>query len=648
MVSPQKALPVYASKKEILKAISSNTVTIVVGATGSGKTTQIPQYLLELSEKDKILCTQPRRVAAISIAHRVAEERNCEIGSLVGYSVRFDDKTSSETRLKYATDGMVIRELANDHILSRYKYLLIDEAHERTVATDVLLGVARQLAEQRTDSIRIIIMSATLDVDVFSAFFASAAPAEIDIPGRTFEVAHYYVNRPEPDYTEAAFAAVVQVHENEPRGDILVFMTGQEDIVGLATQLRELAKEVRLKSKDGDDLWVVPLFSALPYDQQRLVFKPTPKGMRKVVIATNIAEASITIPNLTYVIDSGLVKQRRFDPHTLFDTLSTVPISKASVRQRSGRAGRVGPGKVFHLYTRGGFLGLEDHTDPEIVRCDLAGQYLQLLAAGRNVLAFPFISPPPTDTKRTALRLLLKLGAIQHDSTVDPADATAMPFVLTDVGTKLAKFPLEPNHAMSLIAAHELGCLAGVLTVMSMLSVDNILAPPHAAATDGDDDRVRSARAAYASPYGDHLTMMRLYNAWEGEKQPNHWCKGVQLNPANLKKAKLIRTQLEDVAKKNLVDSTAGLTQHSGLSEDARVLMALCRGMVDNIADRNGPAFEVRGTKQQVFIHPTSVLFRRNDVGEHLLFDEQVVTTKKYIRVVSKINAEWLVVDKRQ
>ncbi|KAG8686773.1 DEAH-box ATP-dependent RNA helicase prp43, partial [Ceratobasidium sp. 394] len=324
----------------------------MIGETGSGKTTQIPQFVaytdIPHARGKLIACTQPRRVAAMSVAKRVAEEMDVQLGKQVGYSIRFEDMTETGTTfLKYMTDGMLLREAMNDHDLTRYSTIILDEAHERTLATDILMGLLKEIAKRRSD-LKIIVMSATLDALKFQKYFSTrndgtVAPL-LKVPGRTFPVETFYTQEPEPDYVEAAIRTVLMIHQAEDEGDILVFLTGEEEIEDACRKLRIEAENLGTSGKDGPGpLMCVPLYSSLPPAQQQRIFDSPPPGGRKVVVSTNIAETSLTIDGIVYVVDPGFSKQKVYNPRIRVESLLVSPISKASAQQRAGRAGRTRP-----------------------------------------------------------------------------------------------------------------------------------------------------------------------------------------------------------------------------------------------------------------------------------------------------------------
>lgn len=438
----KKSLPVYPFKKSLIEAITNYQILIVEGETGSGKTTQIPQYLHEAGFTDdgkKIGCTQPRRVAAMSVSARVAQEMNVKLGNEVGYSIRFEDCTSDRTVIKYMTDGTLHREFLSEPDLASYSVMIIDEAHERTLHTDILFGLVKDITRFRPD-LKLLISSATLDAEKFSTFFDDAPIFRI--PGRRFPVDIYYTKAPEADYVDACVVSILQIHATQPLGDILVFLTGQEEIETCFEMLQERTKRIGKKLKE---LIILPVYANLPSDMQAKIFEQTPEGARKVVLATNIAETSLTIDNIIYVIDPGFAKQNNFNSKTGMESLMVVPISKASANQRAGRAGRVAPGKCFRLYTAWAYkYELEDNTIPEIQRINLGNAVLTLKALGINdLIHFDFLDPPPHETLVLALEQLYALGALNHHGE------------LTKAGRRMAEFPTDPMLAKMLLASEK-------------------------------------------------------------------------------------------------------------------------------------------------------------------------------------------------
>ena len=615
-------LPVWHVKDAIVAAVKSSPVLIIVGETGSGKTTQIPQFLIDAgfaSGKGVIACTQPRRVAALTVAQRVAKERDVVLGQEVGYTVRFDDCTSKQTNLKYMTDGMLLREALLDPLLRRYSVILLDEAHERTIATDVLLGLLKAAREKRKGSFRIIIMSATLDVQGYQRFFPGAQA--VYIKGRQHPVEVFYVNQPQESYLDALVTAVIQLHVDEKEGDILGFLTGQEEIEVAQRLIVERAKVV---CKDPLSLHVVPMYAALPPDKQLLAFEPVPKGHRKVVLSTNIAETSITIPGIRYVIDPGFVKSRSYNARLGADLLQVLPISKAQAWQRTGRAGREGAGKCYRLFTEEAFLALRDITEPEIQRANLASVVLQLKSMGiEDPLRFDFMDPPPKGSLVRALELLYALQAL---------DSTGK---LTTLGRNLSKLPVDPMFARSIILSAEMGCMCEIVAIVAMISCDStVFVTPSQA-----KDEARRAHSRFFSPFGDHQTLLAVHSSWNSvpHKQRKSWCKENFINPRALSKANDIFKQILQQAGAISENMTA-----TGSEPDPTIVRrALVSGLFPHAARRqhNG-SYKVISTGLEVKIHPSSVLHSK--APECIIFNELIKTTRQYVRGITSIDATWL------
>jgi len=402
----------------------------------------------------KVGCTQPRRVAAVSVAKRVAEEMGARLGQEVGYSIRFEDCTSPKTIVKYMTDGMLLRECLMDQKLTSYSVIMLDEAHERTIHTDVLFGLLKQTMMERED-LRLIVTSATLDAEKFSAYFHDCPIFRI--PGRIYPVEILFSKEPEPDYLEAALITVQQIHLQEPRGDILLFLTGQEEI---DTACQILHERMKALGEDAPELLPIPVYSALPTEKQSMIFEPAPEGARKCVIATNIAEASLTIDGIFYVVDPGFAKIKVYNPKLGMDTLVVSPISQASARQRAGRAGRTGPGKCFRLYTEDAYKNEMLPTSiPEIQRTNLANTVLLLKAMGINdLINFDFMDPPPVQALIAAMENLYTLSALDDEG------------LLTKLGRIMAEFPLEPQLSKMTLTSVDLGCSDEIITVVAMIS----------------------------------------------------------------------------------------------------------------------------------------------------------------------------------
>uniref|UniRef100_A0A8C4GE70 RNA helicase n=1 Tax=Dicentrarchus labrax TaxID=13489 RepID=A0A8C4GE70_DICLA len=525
MQEVRRSLPIFPYREDLLAAINEHQILVIEGETGSGKTTQIPQYLLEDGYTNggmKIGCTQPRRVAAMSVAARVAQEMGVKLGNEVGYSIRFEDCTSERTVLKYMTDGMLLREFLTEPDLASYSVIIIDEAHERTLHTDILFGLIKDIARFRSD-LKVLVASATLDTERFSCFFDEAPVFRI--PGRRFPVDIFYTKAPEADYLEACVVSVLQIHVTQAPGDVLVFLTGQEEIEACCEMLQERCR--RLGSKIAE-LLVLPIYANLPSDMQAKIFNPTPPGARKVVVATNIAETSLTIDGIIYVIDPGFCKQKSYNARTGMESLIVTPCSRASANQRAGRAGRVAAGKCFRLYTAWAFKHeMEETTVPEIQRTNLGNVVLLLKSLGINdLIHFDFMDPPPHETLVLALEQLYALGALNHMGE------------LTKLGRRMAELPVDPMLSKMILASEQYKCSEEVLTIAAMLSVNNsIFYRPKDKVVHADN-----ARMNFVVPGGDHLVLLNVYTQSGYSTQ---WCYENFIQFRSMRRARDVRDQLE-------------------------------------------------------------------------------------------------------
>ncbi|KAI5089266.1 putative ATP-dependent RNA helicase DHX33, partial [Silurus meridionalis] len=620
----RKHLPIYQAKSQLIDQLRQLPNAVLIGETGSGKTTQIPQYLYEagIGRQGIIAVTQPRRVAAISLAGRVAEEKRTQLGKLVGYTVRFEDVTSAETKLKFMTDGMLLREAIGDPMLLRYTVVILDEAHERTVHTDVLFGVVKSAQRKRKEHnkipLKVIVMSATMDVDLFSQYFNKSPVLYLE--GRQHPIQIYYTKQPQSDYLHAALVSIFQIHQEAPLShDILVFMTGQEEIEALARTCRDIAKHL---PETCGPMIVIPLYASLPPAQQLRVFYPAPKGCRKVILSTNIAETSITISGIKYVIDTGMVKAKRYNPDSGLEVLAVQRVSKAQAWQRAGRAGREDSGSCYRLYTEDEFENLANMTVPEIQRCNLAGVILQLLALGvSDVLNFDFMSKPSPESMRMAVEQLDLLGAVeQREDQV----------FLTPLGKKMACFPLEPRFAKTILISPDFSCSEEILTIVSLLSVDSVLYNPPARR-----DEVLLVRKKFISSEGDLITLLNIYRAFKKVSGNKEWCRENFVNSRNMSLVGEVRAQLRDICIK------LGLKLESSLSELANVRRCLAHGMFPNAAElQPGGTYLALDTHQTVAIHPSSVLFQAKPA--YVIFNELLHTSRCYMRDLCLVDPDWL------
>ncbi|CAK6958918.1 pre-mRNA-splicing factor ATP-dependent RNA helicase DHX16 [Scomber scombrus] len=617
MQEVRRSLPIFPYRGDLLAAINEHQILVIEGETGSGKTTQIPQYLLEDGYTKggmKIGCTQPRRVAAMSVAARVAEEMSVKLGNEVGYSIRFEDCTSERTVLKYMTDGMLLREFLTEPDLASYSVIIIDEAHERTLHTDILFGLIKDIARFRPD-LKVLVASATLDTERFSCFFDDAPVFRI--PGRRFPVDIFYTKAPEADYLEACVVSVLQIHVTQSPGDVLVFLTGQEEIEACCELLQERCR--RLGSKIAE-LLVLPIYANLPSDMQAKIFNPTPPGARKVVVATNIAETSLTIDGIIYVIDPGFCKQKSYNARTGMESLIVTPCSRASANQRAGRAGRVAAGKCFRLYTAWAFKHeMEESTVPEIQRTNLGNVVLLLKSLGINdLIHFDFMDPPPHETLVLALEQLYALGALNHLGE------------LTKLGRRMAELPVDPMLSKMILASEQYKCSEEVLSIAAMLSVNNsIFYRPKDKVVHADN-----ARMNFVVPGGDHLVLLNVYTQWLESGYSTQWCYENFIQFRSMRRARDVRDQLEGLMDRIEVEVV------SSDGDSVPIRKAVTAGYFYHTARLSKGGYKTVKHQQTVYVHPNSSLFEEQP--RWLIYHELVFTTKEFMRQVIEIDSGWL------
>uniref|UniRef100_A0A915Q4W7 RNA helicase n=1 Tax=Setaria digitata TaxID=48799 RepID=A0A915Q4W7_9BILA len=612
-IQQQRArLPIFKYRNAILYLLEKYRILIIVGETGCGKSTQIPQYLMEAgwaSDGRKIGVTLPRRVAAVTLASRVAEEKSCRLGQDVGYLVRFDNVTDSDTKIKaaisilyfqYMTDGILLREFMSDPLLTQYSILMIDEAHERSINTDVTLGLLRKIIMIRQD-LRVIVSSATLDAILFRDFFELNDTKDrnkdiasiLSVEGQTHPVTVYYTKNPVPDYIQKAVETVLDIHKNEQPGDVLVFLTGQDEVESVSKQLIEAAKD--LKKTKIDKLWIVPMYGSLPGSEQLKAFDSTPHGTRKIVIATNIAETSVTIPGIVYVVDCGFVKLRVMNPENYLESLMKLPVSQASAQQRAGRAGRIRPGKCYRLYPQEEFDKLLVNTVPEMQRLNLAGVILLLKALGiHNVLRFNYLSPPPSFAMVEGLQLLYCLGALSKDG-----------LLTNPLGIQMAEFPLPPQHSRALLCSGELGCSEEIAAIIAMLQVQDVFVIPSR---------------------GRH----------QANRSSKQWCVNHFLNYRCLRRAEAIRDQLLNYLRHHDVP----IKSCKEYGELKSILYCLVKGFFAQVAFYHFSGDYVTVRNEHHFkVYKGSAIMYRKEFPKWVLFTEVLQDT---IRDISVIEPEWL------
>lgn len=581
-------------------------------------------------------------MAATTVAVRVAEEVGCEVGQDVGYSIRFEDLTSSSTRIKFLTDGLLIREALVDPLLSRYSVIMVDEAHERSISTDILLGLLKKVMRKRPE-LRIIISSATLQAEQYLNFFTQSEsekkPANgdssqeigtiVSLEGRTYPIDVMYLETPAEDYVEKAIDVVFNIHSQEGPGDILVFLTGREEIDNAIQAVSERAAQL---SSRQDVLQPLPLYAGLSSEQQLYVFDKTPDGARKVVFSTNIAEASVTIEGIVYVVDCGFVKQRAYNPKTGIETLTATPISKASASQRAGRAGRTKPGKCYRLYTEANFDALPEANIPDIQRANLAPVALQLKALGiDNVARFDYLSPPPAELMSKALELLYSLGALDEYAKLT-----------RPLGFRMAELAVEPMMAKTLLSAPAFGCTSEMLTIAAMTSLDGSVWFHH----EGERKKMETSRRKFAVEEGDHLTLLNAYQAFvtKGQKG-SKFCHENNLNFKSMTKAVSIRGQLRRYLERfDIPDlDRPSATSTSSPNKAEQIRRCLTAGYFAHAA-RMQPDGTFRNVEGGTVLHahPSSLMFNRK--ADWVIFHEVMETgDKTFIRDITKIEKGWLI-----
>ncbi|QLQ81336.1 hypothetical protein HG537_0F00970 [Torulaspora globosa] len=636
----RKLLPVYQYRDDLLRSIRENQILIVVGETGSGKTTQLPQYLVEdgytKAGKLQIAVTQPRRVAATSVAARVADEMNVILGNEVGYSIRFDDKTNDKTILKYMTDGMLLQEVLVDPELKKYSCIMIDEAHERTLATDILLGLLKDILVHRKD-LKLLVSSATMNAAKFSHFF-NGCPI-FNVPGRRFPVDIHYTLQPEANYLQAAISTIFQIHTSQPLpGDILVFLTGQEEIESAREKIEEIAGKV---GSSIAPMILAPIYANLPQEQQELIFLKTPSNSRKIVLATNIAETSLTIDGIKFVIDPGYVKENSFVPSTGMTQLVTVPCSRASVDQRAGRAGRVGPGKCYRLFTKWSYYNeLELMPKPEILRTNLSSAVLLLLSLGiSDLINFSMLDKPSMSSLTSSLEDLYLLGALNSKGKI------------TKLGRIMCEFPCEPQFAKVIhtSATHDQckGILEECVDTVAMLHETASL---FAAQKEQSSDFLGEVTS-------DHMLYLQIYQEWRDYNYSRAWCRDHKLQYKTLCRVRNIRNQLWKCAEKLGLVAMNEIARREQTDTAAKLPIKLTKcfiaGFPTNIAQLGTTGYRTVGKKStsglNVYVHPSSILNKQlrdsaRKPSKYVLYQTLMLTSKEFMRDCIPIyDNAWLV-----
>ena len=704
----RKKLPIWQHRTEIVDRLRANDVLLLVGETGSGKSTQVPQFLVP--EKWRTACiavTEPRRVAAISLARRVAAESGSPLGSAspsstVGYSVRFDNSISPNTKIKFLTEGTLLNELLRDPWLKAYSAVVVDEVHERGVNVDLILGFLQQMIARKYEGrggipLKIVVMSATADMERLEVFFKEAyanddtsldyklerntsgsgsdsewsgissscdkdevrhtiyaetrpqkrlklersqaspsAVASLDsnirvstchVQGRQYPVTVKYTPKPIQSIVDTALHIIFEINFKEPLpGDILVFLTGQETVETLESLIKQNGQGLRANVPK---FLVLPLFAALPAEAQQRIFEPAPTKTRKVIIATNIAETSITVPGVRFVVDCGKAKMKQFRPSIGLDSLLVKSISKSAAIQRKGRAGREASGQCFRLYTEADYRDLQEANTPEILRCDLALPILTLKARGVNsMFEFPFLNEPPRRAITNALQHLYRLGALTDTGEI------------SDTGQEMVKLPLPASLARVLTAATEpdVDCAAEVIDIISCLSVENMFLN---LTSEEKKEEAEVARRGLYNRDGDHLTLLKTVQAYTAESSDRKaWADRHFVSHRAMKAVMQVRKQIREQSKAFLrkgEEETTILTVELGVT----ILKCFLKGFGTNTA-RLFPdgSYKTIDGHEVVSIHPSSCLFGKK--VEAIMYNEYVFTNRSYAKGVSAVQVEWI------
>jgi len=634
-VSYPGALPIAARRADIIEAIRENPVVIVTGETGSGKTTQIPKMCLEAGRglDGRIGCTQPRRVAAVTVSQRIAEEMGEDLGRTVGYKIRFEDRTTPEGFIKIMTDGILLMEAQADPFLNEYDTIIVDEAHERSLNIDFVLGILKNLLRRRKD-LKVVITSATIDTEKFSAAFGGAPIVEVS--GRLYPVEIRYEppgeDPEEITHVEAAVRVVDGILDEGERGDILVFMPTEQDI-------RETCD--LLEGRDRRDVRILPMYARLPSQEQRRVFVPIRE--RKVVVATNVAETSITIPGIRFVVDTGLARIAYYNPRTRTSGLPVRPVSRSSADQRAGRCGRVENGVCIRLFSREDYESRALYTPPEILRSNLAEVILRMLALRiDNPAAFPFVDPPAPKSIRGGYDILEELGAIELAENGNGASL----WRLTERGRRMARLPLDPRISRMILEAEKEGCLAEVLVIAAALSTQDPRERPAGKEKDAD-----AAQALFVSPASDFLTLLTLWGRFH-ENAPGakaagrlrRFCRDHFLSFRRMKEWRDVHGQLREIVEEEAPahgeKPRARLPGGDPQAWYGRIHRSVLSGYLSNVAVKKEKNTYGATGGRQVVIFPGSGLYNRG--GDWIVAAEIVETKQLFARTAANIDRDWI------
>ncbi|WNY65339.1 ATP-dependent RNA helicase [Borreliella carolinensis] len=608
-------LPIYKYKDELIKVLKKHNVLIVESPTGSGKTTQLPRIIYEagFAKLGKIGVTQPRRIATVSIAEYIAKHIGVNVGEEVGYKIRFEEITSPKTKIKLMTDGVLLQELKKDTLLYEYDVIIIDEAHERSLNIDFILGLIKDISRKR-DDFKIIVSSATINTKIFSKYFNNAPVVSIETI--TYPVQIIY-NPPLLNTSKGMILKikeiVLNVIKEKKAGDILIFLSGEKEIKETIKELQELNSKKKLI--------IFPLYGRMPKEAQEQIFMPTPKNKRKIIVSTNIAETSITVENIKIVIDSGKVKTNKFQTKTHTYSLQEVPISKSSATQRAGRAGRLSKGTCYRLYKREDYQLREDYQKEEIYRTDLSEVVLRMADIGiRDFTHFDFISKPSTHSIQTASKILKSLDAINNKNE------------LTEIGKYMILFPLIPAHSRALVEAmiNYPQAIYQTTIGLSFLSTSGIFLLPQ-----NEEMEARQAHLKYKNPMGDLIGFVNIFEDFKKALNKEAFTKENYLDLQGLEEIANVQMQLENIISKlNIPIIQKGVFDNEGY------LKSIMKGMRDYICFKTSKKKYKTIRAQNVIIHPGSLI--STDSVKYFVAGEIIETTKMYARSIGVLKKEWV------
>lgn len=634
LLDKRQRLPVWAAREEFLKLMAVHQVVVLVGETGSGKTTQLPQILLDAGyhvqngQIKSLACTQPHDLATTVAASRVGEELEVGVGTFVGQVLRFEDRSSPDTLLKFLTDEALLREVMMDSLLEKYSVIVVDEAHERSLATDLLLAILKLVIVRRPE-LKLVIMGASREVQTVQAFF-EGAPL-VAVPLRTSPVQCLYIEDVDRDYLKLAMRTILQIHQKEQEGDILLFVTTEDEADFICATLRKDA----LRLMEFGEMVLYPLYPGLPQQQWQKAFDPAPaprvmggKPGRKVVVSTNIAESSVAIDNIAFVIDCGLARQRVYNPRTRMECQMVMPISRPCTSNRAVLAGRLKAGKCFRLYPEKSVALLTDRLYPEIMRSNLLTAVLMLKRLGiTDLVRFEFIDPPPPEAMMRALESLYFLKCIDESAE------------LTDLGHQVCFFPVEPQLAKMLLESPKHRCSNEALSIAAMLCVLPVFVRPIEARRAAEE-----AKSRFAHLDGDHLTHLNVFHAYKQQMQegiePIKFCAENFISLRAMRASEVIRDQLKGVMMR------LGLPLLSTDFQDKEYYPNIRRCLVSGFflqaavldSEKRGTYLTLR-EGQEVTLHPTTSLQSK---PEWIVFHEVAITSRTYIRYATGIRPEWL------